>query len=239
MGELSVPRVNKADPVTRLASSTDEEIAERIGASTSSYITKSNEDTFKPDVIFESFHHQDKTSISDRALLAGFFMLWLKRCVVSTLPYEVIIADVVYPVILLGHGKSIALLPTIVARIQSGLWVLMKSFCQVEGIVGVKGNPIKDSNGHPLVKTPCPRVELPYTYLMAWYVMHYPSLMTAVSASESFAPFVQRLKNSNWIHSYMYYIRKTVLNGANYQLDRCFHSRCILWGQVLQPRWPR
>ena len=49
--------VNKTDPMTRLASDTDEEIFERISASTSSYTTECNEDTFKLDMIFESFHH--------------------------------------------------------------------------------------------------------------------------------------------------------------------------------------
>ena len=67
------PRVNKADPVIRLAPGTDEEIAERISASTSSHNTESNEDIFKSDVIFKSFHHYVKTPISDKALLAGFF----------------------------------------------------------------------------------------------------------------------------------------------------------------------
>ena len=56
-------------------------------------------------------------------------MLWLKRCVVPTLLYEVIIADVVYPVVLLAYGKSIALLPAMVAEIQSGLQALVKSLC--------------------------------------------------------------------------------------------------------------
>ena len=68
--------------MTSLAPSSDEEIAERIDASVSSYTTESNEDTFKPDTIFESFHHQAQIPISNRALLAGFLMLWLKRCVV-------------------------------------------------------------------------------------------------------------------------------------------------------------
>ena len=54
----------------------------------------------------------------------------------------------------------------------------------MEAIVDARGNSVKDSNGHPLVKAPSSRVELPYTYLIAWYVMHYPSLMTTVSASE-------------------------------------------------------
>ena len=57
--------------MTSLAPSTDEEIAERINASASSYTTESNEDTFKPDTIFESFHYQARVPISDRALLAG------------------------------------------------------------------------------------------------------------------------------------------------------------------------
>jgi len=101
--------------------------------------------------------------MSDRALLAGFLMLWLKQCVVPTLPHEVIIADIVYLAVLLTHGKSIALLPVMVAGIQSGLRTLAKSFCQVEAIVDAKGHPVTDSNGHPLVKTSNPRVELPYT----------------------------------------------------------------------------
>ena len=94
-------------------------------------------------------------------------MLWLKHCVVPTLPHKVIVADMVYPVVLLAHRKSIAVLLAMVAAIQSGLRALTKNFCQVEAIVDVKGNPVKDSNGHPLVKTPSLRVELPYTYLMA------------------------------------------------------------------------
>jgi len=56
--------------------------------------------------------------------------------------------------------------------------------------VDAEGNPVIDSNSHPLVKTPNPRVVLPYTYLMAWYVMNCPSLMTAVYSSEGFIPFV-------------------------------------------------
>ena len=87
----------------RLATSTDEEINERIFATASSYNTESNQDTFKPDTVFESFHHQTKILISDKALLAGFLMLWLKRCVVPTLSHEVLAADIVYLAVLLAH----------------------------------------------------------------------------------------------------------------------------------------
>jgi len=55
-------------------------------------------------------------------------MMWLKRCVVPTLSHEEIITDVVYPVVLLAHGKSIALLQAMVAGIHSGLRALTKSF---------------------------------------------------------------------------------------------------------------
>jgi len=149
-------------------------------------------------------------------------MLWLKHCVVPTLLHEVIITDVVYPTVLLAYEKSIALLPAIVAGIQSGLRALVKSLCQVEAIVDSRGRPVEDSEGRPEVNTPNPRIELPYTYLMAWYVMHCPSLMTAVTSSEGFVSFVQRLENSSWSHYYMFYVRNSILNSSNYQLDRCF-----------------
>ena len=77
MSKLSAPWVNETDPMTQLAPKTDEEIIERISASTSSYTTESNDDTFKPDTIFESVHHQAKVPMSNQALLAGFLMLWL------------------------------------------------------------------------------------------------------------------------------------------------------------------
>jgi len=99
-------------------------------------------------------------------------MLWLKRCVVPTLPHEVIVIDVMYPEVLLAHGKSISLLQAMVAGIQSGLQALTKSLCQVEAVVNSQGRQVVDSEGRPEVRTPNPRIELPYTYLMAWYVMH-------------------------------------------------------------------
>ena len=126
MGDF--PGVNKATLMSWLAPSTDEQVFERISASTSSYTTESNEDTFKSDTVFESFHHQARIPMSDRGLLAGFLMLWLKRCVVLTLLYEVNVADVVYLAVLLAHGKSIALLLAMVAGIQSRLHALAKSF---------------------------------------------------------------------------------------------------------------
>jgi len=96
---------------------------------------ESNENTFKLDTVFESFHHQAKILISNQALLAGFFTLWQKHCVVPTLSHEVIVVDVVYPAFLLAQGKLISLLQAMMDDIQSGLRALMKSLCQVEAVI--------------------------------------------------------------------------------------------------------
>jgi len=72
------PGVNKANPMARLVPSTDNKIFKMISSFTSSYTTESSEDTFKPDTVFESFYYQAIVLMSDRALLAGFLMLWLK-----------------------------------------------------------------------------------------------------------------------------------------------------------------
>jgi len=150
---------------------------------------ESNEGTFKPGIVFDSFHHQTKTLISDRALLAGFLMLWLKRCVVPTLPHDVIVTNVVYPAVLLALGRFLGILLAMVGYLQSGLRVLCQSFCNVV-VKEDKGNVVINPDGEPKVKAPNPHVELHYTYFMAWYVMHCPSLMSAIQSSEDSIPFV-------------------------------------------------
>ena len=111
--------------------------------------------------MFCSFHHQAKTPISDRALLTGFLMLWLKKCVVPTLPHEVFSIDVVYPAVMLACGRPIGLLPAMVSCLQSGLRVLTANFCATTDSGTV------DEDGEPIIKTLIPRVELSYTYLVA------------------------------------------------------------------------
>ena len=94
-------------------------------------------------------------------------MLWLKRCVVPTLPHEVIVADVVYPAVLLAYGSPIALLPAVVAGIQSGLRALTHNFCEPGKAVNSHSQPILDSEGKPTVKRPVtPRSQ--NTYLVAY-----------------------------------------------------------------------
>jgi len=111
----------KLSLVSGLATSIDTEITERISESVTSYTSESNEDTFKPDTIFDSFHHQARIPISNRALLAGFLMLWLKRYVVPTPPHEVNVSDIVYLALLLAYGRPLSLLPAMVGYLQSRL----------------------------------------------------------------------------------------------------------------------
>ena len=108
----------KSSLVSQLAANTDVEIAKRISESVTSYVTESNEDTFKSDTIFDNFHHQAKIPISERALLVEFLMLWLKWCIVPTLPHEV--ADVVYLTVLLTYGRSLGLLPAMEVAFKVG-----------------------------------------------------------------------------------------------------------------------
>ena len=82
---------------------------------------------------------------------------------VPTLPHEVIVADVVYPAVLLAYGRPIALLPAMAAGIQSRLRALTQNLCKVEKTVDSQGKAIVDSEGRLTAKRPNPRVELPYT----------------------------------------------------------------------------
>jgi len=114
----------------------------------SSYTIESNEDTFK-DTVFKSLHHEARISISDMTLLAGFLMLWIKRCVVSTLPHEVLVADVVYLAVLLAYGRPLSMLTAMVSCLQSGLRVLTKNFCHMEALEDDEGRAISTKMANP------------------------------------------------------------------------------------------
>jgi len=74
-------------------------------------------------------------------------MLWLKRCIVPKLSHEVLVADVVYPTVLLSYGRSFSMLLAMVGCLQSGLRVLIKRFYHVEAFEDDEGNVIIDKNG--------------------------------------------------------------------------------------------
>ena len=80
------------------------------------------------------------------------------------------------------------------------------------------GEDVLDDKMEPKKTTPKPRVELPYTYLVARFVMHCPALMSAVKEHAEGVPFVQRLERSTWSGNYSVVIRRILQSSANYQL---------------------
>ena len=95
-----------------------------------------------------------------------------------------------------------------------------------------KGNAIIDRNGEPKRKTLNPCLELSYTYLATWYVMHCPVLMSTVQKPiEDFVPFTQKLERSRWHGGYMAAIRRIVQSNMTYHLFRCFPN--FLGGDLL------
>lgn len=71
---------------------------------------------------------------------------------------------------------------------------------------------------------PCPRIELSYTYLMAWFTMYYPSLIKPGEEPPEGAQFslLCHFENSHWSQNYMVRIRKMVHCHDNYSLFQCF-----------------
>jgi len=74
------------------------------------------------------------------------------------LPHDVIVADVIYPAVLLAFGWGIALLPMMVGCIHSGLRAMAKIFYKVEALVDAKGNVLTDSM--VILRSKCPIPEL-------------------------------------------------------------------------------
>lgn len=71
---------------------------------------------------------------------------------VPTSPHDALTLELVYPAVWLAYGDRIALLPATMVSIQGRLQRMTKALRTVW-------------------KTP-PRIDMSYTYLMAWYVMH-------------------------------------------------------------------
>lgn len=106
-----------------------------------------------------------------------------------------------HPTILLTFGVRLALLPAMVVDIQAGprQWSVFR-----------------------LGQEKDPRIDIPYTYLIAWYVMHYPSLMTTLTPDIGSTPFVQRLERSKWRVQLLPQARKFVDRWVNYTVRPFF-----------------
>jgi len=117
---------------------------------------------------------------------------------------------------------ALSFLSAMTGCLQSGLRILCQSFCNVVAEENRKGNVVVSLDGKPRMKTANPRIEFPYTDLLAWYVMHCPSLISAAQSSKDSMPFVQRLERSTWNGWYMLMIWQILQSSMNYLLVRCF-----------------
>lgn len=96
---------------------------------------------------------------------------------------EALLVGVVYPAVLLAHGCPVSLLLAMVCDIQNGLKILTEKLCKVK--------TVRTRDGSKKYKTPNPQIELLYTYLMAWFILHCPTLMTSIlPQSDLSAPIV-------------------------------------------------
>ena len=78
--------------------------------------------------ILRSFHHHACQPMSQKALLAGFLLIWLKRCVVPSPSSDVVLPTVLLPAVCLTHGHSLGVLPAMACCIQRGLHALTEAF---------------------------------------------------------------------------------------------------------------
>jgi len=151
----------------------DEDIFQRMQEhSQGDMVMKEDDGIYEKGDILKSFHHQARRPMSQKALLAGFLLVWLKRCVVPSPSSDAIFLTVLLPAIRLVHGRSLGLLPVMVCCIQRGLCALTEAFCRSPTTKRGKGT-ILPRDG------PNPRIGLPYTYLMAWFALHCPAIIQA------------------------------------------------------------
>ena len=81
-------------------------------------ILEEDDDIYEKGDTLKSFHHQAHQRISQKALLASFLSVWLKRYVVSSPPHDIILPTALLPAVHLVHGRSLGLLSAMVCCIQ-------------------------------------------------------------------------------------------------------------------------
>ena len=71
---------------------------------------------------------------------------------------------------------------------------------------------------------PNPRIGLPYTYLMAWFTLHCPSLIGAGADPPQGVrtALLHRFEECSWLKTYVAEVRKLVRRYDAYSLFRCF-----------------
>lgn len=70
------------------------------------------------------------------------------------------------------------------------------------------------------MSNPC--VEMPYSYLMAWFVLYFPMLMEPPRTAS--VSFMLRLEELSWTHDYLNNIRRILMNPYAYEVLQCLPS---------------
>src|SRR3954471_9434714 len=84
-----------------------------------------------------------------------------------------------------------------------------------QGPSGVAGEEVETATTS---RRAIPRVEMAYTHLMAWFVMHCPRLMDAPRNLFPDASFLQRLEGCSWAHSYLPKVREVLSSDQSYSV---------------------
>ena len=73
-------------------------------------VLEEDDDIYEKGDTLKSFHYQARQLISQKALLAGFLSVWLKRCEVLSPSSDAILPTALLPAVRLVHCCSLGLL---------------------------------------------------------------------------------------------------------------------------------
>ncbi|ONK80867.1 uncharacterized protein A4U43_C01F22640 [Asparagus officinalis] len=211
---------NSGETICELAPLTPSEVNDLLKKiDARSYTISSPESGFPAGTKFKSFLWHATAPIRPMTLLAGYIAIWLKKCVVPYQSGDALPLEVLYPAVQLAYKKERSLLPVMVANIHRGLRQISSAFTRKES--------------ESPTQIPTIKVELPYTYLMAWFVLHRSDMMSVPNATYHSVPLLQLLKNGEWEGRGFPDIRKQLQVHKSWALSTCFPQFSSRYGECL------
>ncbi|ONK56577.1 uncharacterized protein A4U43_C10F10290 [Asparagus officinalis] len=189
-----------------------------------SYTISSPESGFPTGTKFKSFLWHATAPIRPMTLLAGYLAIWLNKCVVPYQSSDALPLEVLYPAVQLAYKKELSLLPVMVANIHRGLRQISSAFTRKES--------------ESPTQIPTIKVELPYTYLMAWFVLHRSDMMSVPHAMDHSVPLLQLLENGEWEGRGFSDIRRQLQVHKCWAFSTCFPQFSIREHQAGLPDFP-
>ncbi|ONK60359.1 uncharacterized protein A4U43_C08F17440 [Asparagus officinalis] len=142
-------------------------------------------------------------------LLASYLPIWLKKCVVPYQSGDILPLEVLYPVVQLAYKKELSLLPVMIS------------------------SAFTRKGGDPPDQIPTIKVELPYTYLMAWFVLHRSDMMSVPNTTDHSVPLLQLLENGRWEGRGFPEIRRQLQAHKCWAFSTCFPQFSSRYGEYL------